>query len=155
MNRSLLTEHQPIFFMKSITEPKRYVFVWSQWQNPSIPCLWYLILRTLLAGYHTAWCLYLFIEENGINSAFKEKFYFFIYLTDWSYTVLTVTNIVLWVNVLRGQRKYQLEGYRTNRMGSSLQVQWLLQNITYMPAVFVSLVYWTQLYEPGKISHGR
>lgn len=111
--------------------------------------LWYLIFRVVLACYHTGWCLYLFIDSNGVDSPFKSKFFFFIYLTDWSYTVLTAMNVVWAVNVCRAHHKYRKEGSRPSSVGKGLKLQWLLHNITYMPALIVSIIYWLALYEPG------
>lgn len=126
------------------------LFVGSRWQERYVVSRWYLAFRWVLALYHTGWLIYLFLNEGGVSSPFAENFYFFIYLTDWSYMMLTLLNIVWAVNVTRALVKYRKEGYVATGMGFGLKFQWTVQNSIFMPAFVVTIIYWVALYAPGE-----
>ena len=83
-------------------KPNKYLVIVShislffniQWQKDrSRIRIWYLVYRWAWALYHTAWAIYLFIEEGSVDSSFSRNLYFFTYLTNWAYTTLTVMNL--------------------------------------------------------------
>ena len=100
-------------------------------------------MRWILALYHVSWLIFIFVDYP------TPRCYFFIYLTQWSFVVLTATTVVWCAVETLAYVKFVKEGYITKRVGWSLKLLWTLQNITLMPAFFVSLVYWIFLFEPG------
>lgn len=102
-----------------------------------------------MALYHIAWWIYLFVDDDSATS-FGDRLYFFIYLTNWSYTVLTLTTLYWAIVVSVAYRKYSKEGYITNQVGISMKILWTLENITFLPALVVTILYWLAVFSPGK-----
>ena len=80
----------------------------------------------------------------------KDKLgYFFIYLTHWSYTILTVTSIVMFINVLNDMRGFKRLGKMQQHLNTKLKIQWILQNLSYTTAILITIMYWVSVYKPG------
>ena len=83
--------------------------------------------------------------EGGLYAPLQRKFYYFIYLTQWSYMILTVMNVVWAFVVTQRYRKDTVPKV----MDGKLKFLWLLINLSFQPAVLITIVYWLAIYDPG------
>jgi len=100
-----------------------------------IPTFWYMVYRLIITLY-IAYGLGVMTSMTTI--------YFFIYFTNWSYTLLVVNFIVKAIAALKYFPVLEDKNATLPACGHYiLKISWLLTNITTPAAVLVSIVYWT------------
>ncbi|GLV39931.1 uncharacterized protein CBL_10827 [Carabus blaptoides fortunei] len=125
-------------------------FYKSQWQRTNI-CLNYVIYRIAIAlTFFTAFVLSIIDLDNIYKSAaLRAKW--LIYLTNWHYTVCTLQSVLSACMVTRMYRQVRQNGeymQMTFVNHTMCNVFWALNTIAVNGAVFVSLVYWTMVFDP-------
>ncbi|CAG0887997.1 unnamed protein product [Cyprideis torosa] len=116
-------------------------FLRSQWapEDQLKPTLGYVIIRGLLFGYFLAFTTYFLIDSDPK--------YYFIYLTDWVFTVILVDGTVQFLLALWAYVKPSQEILVMTKV---LTITWILSTITYGAAIVVTIGYWTLVYTESK-----
>ncbi|XP_076057559.1 protein rolling stone-like isoform X2 [Oratosquilla oratoria] len=126
-----------------------HLFFAFQWQrNLELPHWSYALYRWAWALYHVGWWVASIVTEGGAVSTLARKAYFFIYLTNWAYTIIALLNL-FWAGVVTVELA---EFGRTEQvkkvMTWPLKVVWTLQNLVYLPSLFITAAYWGAVYNP-------
>ncbi|KAI0227335.1 hypothetical protein LSAT2_022204 [Lamellibrachia satsuma] len=105
------------------------------------PSLLYVVYRFVMAAYFSTMTIYSFLTFNSYSK-------WFIYMTHWSYSVITLNTVLQAVCVTRHYINYKREGFdkECQKMRLTFKVIWVLQNITCTSAPLVSVMYWSLFY---------
>ncbi|XP_071961034.1 protein rolling stone-like [Antedon mediterranea] len=139
-----------------------------KWQPTS-----YLLYRYLIAIYQTVWCVLVIVEwgTEPHYSLVDTKWKWLIYISNWSYLLLTVHFIFAAVAVTvyytcggcnddphskdptiemseRGEGSSHVNTQGDATMPWYLKMMWFLQVTSYSAAVAVTILYWILEYEP-------
>lgn len=117
------------------------LFYKSMWQKNEVSTL-YLLYRWLLALF------FLGVSVSCITLQFSEG-KFFIYMTNWGYSLATVTMLIsavqttLWHYDIQCVRTgvHDLEGQKA-RMTLGMKIYWWMYNVSLLLAPMISTVYW-------------
>lgn len=123
-------------------------FVTAQFSSRTVYGLW----RVFWAVYHVTWVLLSWVLEPWSACSSAERVKWFVYLTNWTYLLLTLETVVEAVNffVVHVLRDDIVKGKDGVRMPWYLRLQWLMYNITTTGSLMVTGWYWTFLYKSEK-----
>ncbi|ESO88892.1 hypothetical protein LOTGIDRAFT_94344, partial [Lottia gigantea] len=122
------------------------LFLKSQWKCPRF----YLVWRICWSIYHTCWT----IASGALNYQWatteSNRIKWFVYLTNWTYLILTIETIIEPVILIyaRVKRPEILKG--TASMPWFLKILWVLYNISTTGAIMVSALYWSMIYKASR-----
>ena len=112
---------------------------------------WYVLYRWFWAVYHACWCAICFLDEGGLDSPISRKVFYFIYLTQWSYMILTTMNITWAIIVTKAHSESKAKHFLVKpTMTRKLKALWVLVNLSFLPAVLITTVYWLAIYDPSE-----
>ncbi|XP_050413486.1 protein rolling stone [Patella vulgata] len=125
-----------------LNHPEPRVFVKPQWGNDAFYFGW----RIFWALYHTCWI----VANGSLNyqqaSSEANRIKWFVYLTNWTYLVLTLDNLVQLFTVIyvHTRRKDILKG--VGEMPWYMKLMWVLFNISATGCLVVTILFWSLLF---------
>ncbi|GFO44014.1 protein rolling stone-like [Plakobranchus ocellatus] len=133
----------------SYSSPHR--FVRSQWNlSQGLFIAW----RAFWFLWHLGW-LIRSIQHEVSNEDYKgEGLKWFIYLTNWAYTVLFFQSGVhlIVVAYYTHKKKTKEEDFKDEQTGWLMKILWLLSNIGFDAAIIVTILYWALVFKELKIA---
>ncbi|XP_013393891.1 protein rolling stone-like [Lingula anatina] len=114
----------------------------------------YVIYRVLWALFHVTWIILSGVIPYSWYSSESNRIKWFIYLTNWSYLILTVSAIIqaaVAINHYVKRRKH--DGVSNHAMTWYLKMAWVIYNISSNAAIVVAALYWG-LRIPPKLAAG-
>lgn len=131
--------------------PEPHLFLASEWQEHPVVCvrLWYVAYRWAWALYHLGWWAASFAMEGGLNASFQRKSYYFIFLTNWAYMSIVLLTIVHASIVTCAWFTYRRTAQLPKTTTLRLKVLWVMQNVVFLPALLITVAYWSLVYSPA------
>ncbi|KAG5891491.1 hypothetical protein JTB14_004949 [Gonioctena quinquepunctata] len=128
----------------STLHPNPEIFIAAQWQSDKTkPNLMYLIYRT---------CHFAFLLGTWIPEIRKRSWY--VYLTNWNYTLLTLQSLISWTTLAVDYIIFIIKkGYPSKTCSScsySHCIYWALSAVSNSHGFMITLLFWTILYDPSK-----
>ncbi|XP_067683857.1 protein rolling stone-like isoform X2 [Haliotis asinina] len=122
------------------SEPR--LFVSSQWGHPRL----YLSWRIFWALFHTSWLVSSMVSPLG-------GAVWFIYLTNWTYLLLTISAVMDAVIVVcvRISRQDIVDGF-TSYLPWYLKLSWLLNSVVTEGSVHISAIYWIFVFSDQNLT---
>ncbi|XP_071479448.1 protein rolling stone-like [Diadema antillarum] len=104
-----------------------------------------LIYRIVVTGYFFGYELYLWIKVLDIK--------FYIYMTDWTYTVFVIYHVLALTNLVADiiLKRYLVTREATSVFRVRYMVQWLLYNVVQTWTMLVLVVFWGALFNPAYV----
>ncbi|XP_076469061.1 protein rolling stone-like [Babylonia areolata] len=133
----------------SLHHPQPRCFVSGQCQSRVLYGCW----RVFWAAYHVTWVLLSWVLEPWGSYGWPERVKWFIYLTNWTYLLLTLLTVLEAVNFfyVRAVRTDIVQcGKQAVPMPWYLKLQWTLYNVATTGSLMVTAWYWTMLYKGDK-----
>ncbi|CAL4170970.1 unnamed protein product, partial [Meganyctiphanes norvegica] len=122
-----------------LDHPHPKLFLQSEWQhNQDGISTWYLLYRWFWAVWHVGW---------GIWAMLVEGKYFYLYLTNLTFLMMAICTLTHAVIVTIDFQTYRSTGSLPSRMSVKMKLLWVLQNIIGFPPLFITLAFWTLLYD--------
>ncbi|XP_046577834.1 protein rolling stone-like [Haliotis rubra] len=137
----ILNEFRISNFGLNHSEPQR--FVTSQWGHPRL----YLSWRIFWAIFHTSWLVSSMVYSTKVTSSPLGGAVWFIYLTNWTYLLLTISAILDAVIVVfvRINRQDIMKGF-TSHLTWYMKVSWLLNSVVTEGSLQISALYWIFIF---------
>ncbi|XP_067683858.1 protein rolling stone-like isoform X3 [Haliotis asinina] len=134
------SEFRTCNFELNHNEPQR--FVTSQWGHPRL----YLSWRIFWALFHTSWLVSSMVSPLG-------GAVWFIYLTNWTYLLLTISAVLDAVIVVfvRINRQDIIKGF-TSHLPWYLKLSWLLNSVVTEGSLHISAFYWIFLFKDQRLT---
>ncbi|XP_071083146.1 protein rolling stone-like [Haliotis cracherodii] len=129
------------------SEPR--IFVSSQWGHPRL----YLSWRIFWALFHTSWLVSSMVSSTKVTSSPLGGAVWFIYLTNWTYLLLTTSTVLDAVIVVfvRINRHDIINGF-TSYLPWYLKVSWLLNSVVTEGSLHISAIYWSFVFTDQNIT---
>ncbi|KAL5006078.1 hypothetical protein ScPMuIL_017236 [Solemya velum] len=109
----------------------------------------YLGWRVFWAVYHTAWIIVTGLMAHQWAPDTSQHVKWFIYLTDWSYFMLTLSDVISAAAVVHVfKRRKDLLKCDEDEMPWYLKSVWVLFNVANSASLATSILYWALLYGP-------
>ncbi|XP_050413775.1 protein rolling stone [Patella vulgata] len=145
MGPNIKEEFQLKNFGLGHNKPKE--FVSSQWGCPTLYILW----RVCWPLYHFGWIIASGVLNFQWASSEENRVKWFIYLTNWTYFMLTVETIVEAIILIyvRIWRKDIVQGLNKD-MPWFLKLLWILYNIATTASFIVTALYWSMIFKASK-----
>ncbi|XP_067683945.1 protein rolling stone-like [Haliotis asinina] len=132
---SIKREFRTCNFGLNHNEP--HIFVSSQWGHPRL----YLSWRIFWALFHTSWLVSSMVSPLG-------GAVWFIYLTNWTYLLLTISAILDAVIVVFVRiNRQDIENGFTSYLPWYLKLSWLLSSVVTEGSLHISAIYWIFLFK--------
>ncbi|XP_046330400.2 protein rolling stone-like isoform X2 [Haliotis rufescens] len=121
-----------------------HLFVSSQWGHPRL----YLSWRIFWALFHTSWLVGSMVSSTNVTSSPLGGALWFIYLTNWTYLLLTTSAVLDAVIVVfvRINRQDIQNGF-TSYLPWYLKVSWLLYSVVTEGSLHISALYWIFIFK--------
>ncbi|XP_071083267.1 protein rolling stone-like [Haliotis cracherodii] len=128
-------------------EPQR--FVTSQWGHPRL----YLSWRIFWALFHTSWLVISMVSSTKVTSSPVGGAVWFIYLTNWTYLLLTTSTVLDAVTVVfvRINRQEIIHGF-TSHLPWHLKASWLLNSVVTEGSLHISAIYWIFIFKDQSLT---
>ncbi|XP_067683943.1 protein rolling stone-like [Haliotis asinina] len=136
------SEFRTCNFALNHNEPQR--FVTSQWGHPRL----YLSWRIFWALFHTSWLVSSMAYSTKVTSSPLGGAVWFIYLTNWTYLLLTISAVLDAVVIVfvRINRQDIIKGF-TSHLPWYLKLSWLINSVVTEGSLHISALYWIFLFK--------